>query len=325
MPDKRPPIVVIYGDEEFQKARALQQTLDPLIPPDVERGMVLCEYDAGRGESEVEFAAVMDDLATCSFFADLRVVVVREADKFVSTYREKLEHYAEHPAPCGVLVLVMRSFPRNTRLFKAVAAAGGRTLECKALGQDALVGFVIEEARRHGKRLDRTVAIRLVERIGAESGMLAGEVEKLALYIGDSPQIAGEHVDELVGLSREEKIFAVMDAAAAGDRPRALALWNQTLATDKAAAFKAVAGIAFVLRRWLAAHELAAGGMPVRAIAPKVMMWGRERELADLLRRRSEAQMKRLLAQLADLDAQVKSGTRSIETGVEALLTQIAA
>lgn len=320
-----PPFVVIFGDEEYQKLNALAKARDELLPPNVDRGLALCEYDGSKDPENggPQLAGVMDDLCTLPFLADRRVVIVRDADKFVSAHRERLERYAANPSPTGTLVLVCRSFMKTTRLYKSVAA-GGRVIECKKLSGRAVVDFVMERFAAAQKRVDYAVAQRLADMIGNEQGTLAGEIEKLSLYAVDRPVVTMADVDALVGQSREEKIFAVMDAAAAGKIRDALSLWHQTLETDKAAAFKAVGGIAFVLRKWLTAQNMRAAGLPVPTIAPKVMMWGRERELESLLGRLNVTRIQRLLAALAELDAQAKSGGRSIEMGVEALLIEVA-
>lgn len=321
-----PPLVVVFGEEETRKLAALRAALAAVLPPEVDRSMALAEYDGTRTPEQggPGLAAVMDDLATLPFLADRRVVVVTDADKFVSAHREALEKYLAHPHAHAVLVLVCRSFPRTTRLYKAGAAAGAQFEECKKLSTRELTAHLIEHARTQRKRLDPAVAARLIDRIGPDQGALEGEIEKLSLYVGDRPAITDADVSELVGLSREERVFAVMDAAAAGDLPAALARWRQVLATDPAAVYRAVGGIAFVLRRWLAAHGMHAQRMPVRAIAPKVMMWGRERELETLLRRTTPGALQRALAALASLDAKAKLGLRSIETGVEGLLIDLA-
>lgn len=322
-----PSVVVIFGDEEYQKSKALQQTLDALLPPQVDRALALCEYDGSRSEEQggAGLATVMDDLATLPFLAERRVVVIRDADKFVTAQRERLERYVQSPSPTGTLILLCRSFPKTTRLYKATALAGGQVLECKKLTTRGLLDFVIAEARARGKRMDLGVAARLVELIGQEQGILAAEVEKLSLYAHDRPAITADDVSDLVGLTREEKIFAVMDSAATGRLPEALQLWHNVVATDPAAVFKAVGGMAYVLRRWLTAHRMLADGLPVRAIAPKLRMGGREHELDSLLRRLPPARLRRILATIARLDSQAKVGAQSIETGIEALLLEVAA
>jgi DNA polymerase III delta subunit len=185
--------------------------------------------------------------------------------------------------------------------------------------------FISAEAGGHGKRIEPAAAARLIDLIGPEAGLLAGEIEKLALYAGERPTIAENDVIDLVGQSREEKIFAVADAAGAGRLARALTLWRQVLESDPDAPYRAVGGLAFVFRRWLLAHRLRDAGEPIGAVAPRVMMWGRERELEAILRRTTPRNIRGQLAALAELDAQAKSGLRSIETGIELLLAQLAA
>lgn len=325
--DMQPPVVVVFGDEGYQKTAALQRTLDTLLPPEADRAMALCAYDGTQSVEQggPDFAAVMDDLATMPLLAPRRVVLVREADGFVSEYRSRLEKYLTAPSPTGTLILECRSFPKNTRLHKLVAECGGRLHECKKLSGRALAGFVLAEAQTRGKRIEPEAAGRLCELIGSDQGALAGEVEKLTLYAADRPAITAEDVRDLVGQSREEKVFAALDAAGAGRATEALALWHQVLATDPAAVYRTVGGVAYVLRRWLAAHRMLAEGLSIHSIAPKVMMWGRERDLETILRRLPPRLVKRLLTAVGELDSQAKSGTRSIETGVEALLLQVAA
>lgn len=325
-PDQPPPIVVIAGDDAYQKLAHLERTLDELLPPEVDRTLALSVLDGARkGEQPPPTAsAVLQELATLPFLADRRVVVIRSADNFITDNRERLERYADAPSRTGILVLECRAFPKTTRFYKAVEAIGGRILECKKLTGRALTEFVVARAAERQKRLEPAAAAKLVNLIGAEPCMLDGEIEKLALYAGQRREITLDDVTALVGQTREEKVFAAMDAAAEGNLYKALSLWHQVLETDPAGVYKAVGGVAFVLRKWLTAHNLAAQGAPLGAIAPKVMMWGRERELAALLERLPARTIRRYLAALADLDSQAKQGLRSIENGVELLLARLA-
>lgn len=324
---KTPPVVVIYGDDEHQKTSALHKALDALLPPEVDRGLALTNYDASEKEDQggPTISRVLEDLRTLPFLSDRRVVVVRDADNFISAHRDALEQYAATPAPTGVLVLECRSFPKTTRLAKSVATSGGHAIECKRLSGRGLIDFVVAEAQSRGKRITPDAAGRLVQLVGQEAGTLASELEKLALYVGDRDTIDDEAVTDLVGLSREEKVFAVADAAGVGRLPDALRLWQQVLDTDPSAAFRALGGFAFVVRRWLTAHQLHADGLSAGEIAPKVQMWGRQRDLETILRRLTPRTCRRLLAALADLDSQAKSGARSIERGIELLLVRLAA
>lgn len=322
-----PPVIVLFGDEPYQKSLALRSALDDLLPPDVDRTMALGEYDgAATGAEEAggpAYATVMDDLATLPFLTDRRVIIIREADRFITAHRERLERYLDKPFSTGCLILECRSFPKTTRLYKAVSAAG-RVVECKKLTGRALVEFAVSEARARGKRLDAGTAAQIVDLIGPEQAIVSMEIEKLALFAGARGDITSDDVALLVGQTREERIFAVMDVAGAGRTAEALRLWHQTLATDRAAAFKAIGGMAFVVRRWLSAHRLRAEGASLREIAPRMLMWGRERELETILSRVPSRRAAATLAALAETDAAAKSGSRSLENGIEAVLIGVA-
>ncbi len=287
----------------------------------------MVEYDGGRKPDQggPSLAAVLDDLATLPLLAPRRVVLVREADPFITAHREALERYLTKPPPAGTLILECRSFPRTTRLFKAATAVGGQIVECKHLMGRALLDFVISHARSLEKRLSAGAARRIVELTGTDTGLLAAEVEKLALYVGDRPAISEEDVADLVAPTREEKVFSAVEAAAGGRSYEALRLWRQVLETDPEAVYKALGGLTWKLRQWLTAHRLLREGNSLSGIAPKVGMWGRETELEKLLNRMPAQRLRSLLAAAAELDSQVKSSLRSIENGVEALLLRLAA
>jgi DNA polymerase III subunit delta len=211
---KTPPVIVIAGDEEYQKECARRETLDRLLPPEVDRTLALTVYDGSLTPEQggPELAAVMDDLNTLPFLTDRRVVLIREADKFISAQREVLERYAAAPSATSTLILECRTFPKTTRLYKALTARSGASqspgtqtgglrspgeiVECKKLSGRALIDFVFEEARARGKSIDASAAGQLVGLIGPDQGQLASEVEKLALYALDRHEISASDVLE---------------------------------------------------------------------------------------------------------------------------------
>lgn len=297
-----------------------------MLPPEIDRSLALTEYDAGKSSESgpPPVHTVLEDLATLPFLSDRRVVVIREADAFVTMHRRTLETYLERPAPTGTLVLECRTFPKTTRLFKIAASVGGIS-ECEGLRGAALLDFVVRQASDRGKRFQAGAAERLIDLVGNNAGLLCGETEKLTLYVGKRRDITPQDVADLVGLSREEKIFAAVDAAAAGQTADALRLWHHVLATEPAAIFMVLGGLAFKLRQWLEVHEQIADGAAAGSLAWKAGYGGRPGEFQQFLRHLSPSRLRRALAAVATLDAQVKVGLRSIETGVELLLLRLAA
>jgi DNA polymerase-3 subunit delta len=204
-------------------------------------------------------ADVLDEVRTPSLLGDRRLAVVDDADGFISKHRKQLEKYIADPCDTGTLVLLCDSESASTKLYKAIAALGGVEV-CKipvdpknyreraAWVQNWLADRAVQG---HGKRLATGVARKLQEYAGESLALLDQELGKLATYVADRPTITAQDVEDLVGNNREQNVFGVTDAMAAGDAARALRHWERVLATDRAAPHRAVGGLAWGIRRRL--------------------------------------------------------------------------
>jgi len=175
---------------------------------------------------KTEFAAVHDELQTLPFLGSRRLVIVENADPFVTNFRPLLEKYAGQPAATGVLALEVKTWPSNTRLAKLVPSDG--TIVCKAPAAYKLSDWCVQwAAARHGKQLAAPAARLLVDLVGAEMGQLDQELLKLAIYVGTAKRISEEDVDKLVGSSRAENMWKIFDAIGAGQSGEALRILDR--------------------------------------------------------------------------------------------------
>src|SRR5436189_2281140 len=120
-------ICVLFGDEQFLKQQALAEVRNHVLgdkqddPPTV--------HDCG--ERMPDWRDVADEVSTQSLSGGgPRVVVLQEADSFVSAHRERLEDYVNKKKHSGLLILEVSDWAANTRLYKAVDAAALQ-IECK--------------------------------------------------------------------------------------------------------------------------------------------------------------------------------------------------
>src|SRR5439155_7176604 len=139
------------------------------------RRVVLGERDTPFGLSrhagdKATLAAVRDELEPLPFLNSRRLVVVENADPFVTQFRAQLEKYVAKPATTGVLVLDVKAWPANTRLAKLLD--GDATLVCKAPATHRLPAWCSQWAAQYGKQLSSEAAKLLVDLVGAEMGLL---------------------------------------------------------------------------------------------------------------------------------------------------------
>lgn len=211
-------VCAVYGDEAFLK-REVVTALRRHVLGDAEGEFSLTTF-AGP---TAQLRDVLDALATVSLFgSSRRLVVVEDADPFVTLYRSELEDYVARPAKGGVLVLDVESWPSNTRLAKAVAA-GGLAIECKSPNERQTKSWLAERAKAvHSIRLEASAADAILELLPPELGILAQELDKLALVVGDKRVIDAQLVRDNVGGWRTRAVWDLVDAAAEGRAAEAL-------------------------------------------------------------------------------------------------------
>src|SRR5205085_9202920 len=114
-----------------------------------------------------EWSAIRGELDTLPFLSPRRVVVIDQADPFVTNNRPTLEKYVAAPAKNGVLILDVKTWPSNTKLAKLVPEAA--TIVCKPARTPDLPRWATNRAKSaHGKKLDADAPAWLIELAGPE-------------------------------------------------------------------------------------------------------------------------------------------------------------
>jgi DNA polymerase-3 subunit delta len=321
---KRQPIYALVGDEDFLKRLAREKIVAAALG-DADAEFAVAVY---AGE-KLDFSTVRNDLDTLPFLAPCRVVVVENADPFVTDFRPQLEQYAAKPSPVGVLILDVKTFPETTKLAKALPDAA--KIVCKAPPAykiDALAAWCVGWAKtRHGKKLAADAAELLVDLVGSAMGMLDQELGKLASAVGAKAAITAEDVGKLVGRSKAAEVFKILDAIGEGRPGEALSILESLFAEGEDP--MAVLGpLTAQLRKLAAVGRLTADGLPLGPAmdAAKVPTWGTvrpnfEKQLRHLGRRRLD----KLTEWLAEINLGMKGGNALPErVQVERLIVMLA-
>jgi DNA polymerase-3 subunit delta len=313
------PLYVLYGDEAFLKREVLKVLRARVLGPDGdEAGM-----SVQAGESAT-FAAVCDELETMPFFSPRRLVVIDNADPFVTRFRAVLEKKVQHLPETGVLVLDVKNWASNTRLYKLVGDASA--ISCKAPPAYKLAQWCVQWSRsRHDKELAGPAASLLVEQVGPEMGLLDQELAKLAIYIGARPGIETEDVDRLVGHSSAENMWKIFDAIAAGNTGTALGIIDRLFEQGEEP-LRILGAFSSQMRKLAQAARLSMQGQPLRSAleqvgVPPFGLQGAEQQLRHLGRRRAG----KLYDWLLDMNLGLKGGSPLPErTLLERFVVQLA-
>jgi DNA polymerase III subunit delta len=221
------PIYAVFGDESFLRQQAIEAISRIALGGDGD-DLAITRFPGDK----TSLANVLDEARTLPFLAPRRVVVVEDADPFVSAHRQDLERYADHTSATGVLVLSVKTWPMTTKLAKRVEVVG-LSIECTTPSESTLSSWLIALARARGVKLEQSAAQLMVELVGPEPGLLSSEVEKLSVYVGDQKVIRDEDVARMVGAGRVQEIWKILDAATTGQGGRALVDLDRLIASGE--------------------------------------------------------------------------------------------
>jgi DNA polymerase-3 subunit delta len=248
-------------------------------------------------------------LETLPFLSSRRLVVIDNADPFVTRNRAALEKYIASPATTGILVLDVASWPANTKLAKALSADS--TIVCKSLSAQKLPDWCIQRSTSvYDKQLLVPAARLLVDLVGTEMGLLDQELAKLAVYVGDGKRIDAADVDKLVGSSRAENTWKIFDAIGAGKVGEALGILDHLLDQGEEP-IRLLGAFSMQLRRLAQAYRLTQNGTSLSGALAEagVLPFGiksAEQQLRHLGRRRAE----RLYDWLLETDLGLKGSSQ---------------
>lgn len=183
--------------------------------------------------------------------------------------------------------------------------------------------WIMREAAAQGVHFERGAAAELANLVGVDLYQARQEVSKARSYMGEDGTVTREVVRLLCSQTRQEDIFALVDALGGRDARKALGLLNVMLADQPAQYIFSM--VARQVRLLLVAKEVSTEGGGERELTaasgvhPFVV-----RKLLEQCRRFSTYELEGLYRQLDELDEASKTGRASLDVGLEALVTRLA-
>ena len=113
------PVYAVHGDDSYLIRESIRAVAAAVLP-DEDREAGVSRF---AGPS-VPLATVLDEVCTLPFFSRRRLVIVEDADPFVSKHRKDLEAYVAHPSQSGSLLLQVKQWPPKTILAQLVEKGG---------------------------------------------------------------------------------------------------------------------------------------------------------------------------------------------------------
>lgn len=220
--DELLPAYLIVGSDELRRRQAVSRLRARADGP-----LAAFNLEEVTASADLEPAGLIASLNTLPVGGGRRVVIVEGAERLPKTVSEAIVGYLGDPNPGCTLALVAASLAKSTRLYKAVAKVGPRSVvECAAKKGRDLPPYVQRLARAHGVSMGPAAAQELVARVGDSTVMLDTQVATLAALLGGGGEITCGFVEDHAARVAEVKPWEFLDRLSARDAHRALALYR---------------------------------------------------------------------------------------------------
>ena len=235
------PGYVLLGDEAYLYERCRRAILDTLVDPHggiQMRDFALAEIDL----AETNIFEALDRAQTPSLMAPFQVLFLRNIKTLYGRGAKKdefaaLDAYGRSPNPQALLVFVadhlhlpadlrrmdMQDKDRYERIRETLGEWCGMVELVRVEESDAM-RWLVAEAEKRGSALEVDAARELADALSADLMLMASELEKLVLFVGERRSITLGDVETMVLGAKQRSLYELTDAISAKDRPRALAL-----------------------------------------------------------------------------------------------------
>ena len=324
------PAYIFYGQEPYLLEEALSAVVRSFSPEGD-----LWNVEVLTGESTTPLQAALAAGAS-SFLGGRRLLLLKDTgwleNKAADSGEKKsgeqdmnpLLEYLAQPNPEACLILLGgQSIDKRRKLGQAVQKHG-RIVEFAPLNNEQLLEWIRKRFQKQGKRVATEAVNHLVLSCGNNLYALAGEIDKLLCYSGETPVVSYEEARLVVSQSSLMSVFTLVDAVCARDGRLALGLLRRMLKQGEAAQ-KILVLLAKQMHNMLAAQDMQKQGLAFRFIMKELGVqfpFIMERLLA-YSRLFSQKEMFTALELLLAADKSAKSGQARLEEALELVVLRI--
>lgn len=209
---KYDPVYFLHGEENYY--------ID-LISDFIEQN-ALQEFEKGFNQmlmygKDVQMGQIVNNARRFPMMAERQVIIVKEFQDLPDLRSEEahkiLQKYVENPLPTTVLVLAHKHklFDKRKALYKSLEK-NACVIETKKLYDNEIPKWIEKYIQQKGLSISPVATALLAEYVGNDLSRLAGEIDKLALNLGETKNIDEKVVKQFVGQSREYSVFDLQKA-----------------------------------------------------------------------------------------------------------------
>lgn len=249
------PLYLLLGPERYLRRVSAHAIADAALSTTLIRDFNEASFSLTSDSIQSAIAAAEQ----LPMMSDRRVVRVRDFARLRDADEDVLIRYLGNPSPSTVMIFTADDLDKRKKSTKALLDAC-TVVDFSPLKDSEAKAWAKTYLKNLKAATDDQVLSEIINLVGTDVQTLANELDKLAAAALDTGRITMDHVDQLIGRTRELSNFELGDHLLANNRKRALETLHRLL-DDGAEPVMLIGLIAGNYHRLaLGKHLLARGG-----------------------------------------------------------------
>jgi len=279
----------------------------------------IIKYDLLENSSD----DILEDLQTVSFFAEKKVIVIRNIDELEKEDEFVVKSwvtYFEKPNPDVILIIAMQELLPETSLLGGALFKYAFIEKVKDMEKKDYPDFIKNMFKKYQYQISDDAVEALLERTNLDFNLINQEAEKLMLFAYDTKEINEKAVILLVSRNLEENIFELTNALLSKNQTKTIEIFYDLVARNEDP-LRILTNIVGKVRELMHTKLLLDKGYRQDQIAEHFhIKSGRAYYLVKNAQGVNFAQLENHIKKLSKLDYEIKSGKIDKKLGLELYL-----
>lgn len=274
-------------------------------------------------DKEVSVSAVQDVIETLPFFAEQKLIYLKDTGLFKPGKKDETEAFEkviETLPDYLVMIIDEKEVDKRSRLYKIFQ----KKYEIKNFdypGEEAAYQYFMEEAQKEGIVIEASTLRYFIQHMPEDMNYMRGEWQKL-LGFSSEERVTKAHIDEVCVFSLETRVFEMVKKIVAHEAKAALGIYERMM-QSKESPIGVLVLIARQYRMMLQIKYLTAKNKNQKEIATLVKLpYFAVKEMQMQVKNYSFDTLEHILKRCLETDTAIKTGKMEMTKAVEALILE---
>ncbi len=171
---------------------------------------------------DMDLASIITLARRYPMMANYQIVMVKEAQNIknidASEMGKKVNpllSYLQEPLESTILVFCYKGkkLEKNRKVYKAIEKKGV-IFDSKKISDSKVPAWITQQFKRKGKSIEQDAARLMADFIGNNLSAIMNEINKVDIFIENHKEITVEHIEKLIGVSKDFNNFELIKAIA---------------------------------------------------------------------------------------------------------------